>query len=176
MKNVSIILIMIFPLFLGRPVDEAKIYLESDSKREIITYQQTGNKGMATFQQLDMGRYNLLIDFPQQEGKWIKEKRKNITYTISSYDPAKKTFYFQSREGYFAIKIGGLKKIEKESLRGIFRELWGDGEDRVVICQFHALRDGAAITVKVTAITAARFKKLTDKTKDISTNSIPGAK
>lgn len=174
MKHLPLIIILLFPFFKGKPVHEAYIYLDSAIKRESIAYQQTGFKGMATFKHLDLGRYDLIIEFPQQEGKWIKEKRRHITYTKASYNASKKTYYYQGAEGFFAIKISGLQKIEKESLQGVFRELRGEEENRIVVCRFHALRDGAAISVKINAITAAQFKRFTDKTKDLSTLSIPG--
>ena len=65
-------------LFQKKEATNAKVILEDARLRKQVGYQETGNKGKAGFQYLSEGSYRLLIEFPQQEGKWLKEKKKNI--------------------------------------------------------------------------------------------------
>ncbi len=71
-------------LFQRKPATNALVILEDTKLRKQIGYQETGEKGKAGFQYLNEGSYRLLIEFPQQEGKWIKEKKKHSTLAKAS--------------------------------------------------------------------------------------------
>lgn len=177
MKISFLFFVLMIPFLSGKPVKNAKVFLENGNGRERIAFQQTGDLGKAAFQFLDAGSYRLLLEFPQQEGKWIKEKPRHSTLSKATFNPATKTYYYQAEEGFFAIKISGLKKVDKESFQALFRENRNDEGMQIIISQFQAQNRGAAISVSVKAITSARFKKMTDKAVgDISTISIPGAR
>ncbi|WP_340111791.1 hypothetical protein [Maribellus mangrovi] len=158
-------------LFGGKPAKNTGIYLEKGS--QLIAYQLTGDKGKVSFEYLDEGNYKISVLFPQQEGKYIKDKPKHRTLSKASYNAKKKTYYYQGNEGYFAIKFSGLSRIKSENFNAVFHEE-KNGEDTYnVILQFGAHGKNASISVSVEALTAAQFKKATDKATNISTLSIP---
>ena len=86
-----LILLLTFSSFLfqKKPATNARVILEDARLRKQVGYQETGEKGKAGFQYLNEGNYQLLIEFPQQEGKWIKEK--NITVPLPKPVLTKKT-------------------------------------------------------------------------------------
>jgi len=182
MKLLIILFTGLIPFFSGKPVENAEITLDRGTGRRVVAFQQTGSQGKVMFKHLDAGNYRLMITFPQQEGKWVKEKPRHSTLTKATYNPANKTYYYQAEEGFFAIKISGLKKVEKESFKPLFRENRTREEEedeniQIIVSQFLAKNRGATISVAVKAITAAQFKRVTLKTGgDISTISIPGAR
>lgn len=158
-------------LFGGKPAKNTGLYLEKGS--QLIAYQITGDKGKVSFDYLDEGSYKISVLFPQQEGKYIKDKPKHRTLSKASYNTKKRTYYYQGDEGYFAIKFSGLSKIKSENFNAVFSEE-KDGEDTYnVILQFGAHGTNASITVSVEVLTAAQFKKATDKATNISNLSIP---
>ena len=165
------------PFFGGKPVNNARIFLETNGGRKLVAFQETGSQGKAGFKFLDAGNYQLLIEFPQQEGKWLKEKQRNSTFTKASYNPKTKTYYYQGEEGFFLVKIRGTKKIDNETFKSVFREKRTDEGLQIIISQFQAKNKGAQISIIINVITAAQFKRFTDKIqRDISTISIPGAR
>lgn len=182
MKLLIILFTGLIPFFSGKPVENAEITLDRGTGRRVVAFQQTGSQGKVMFKHLDAGNYRLMITFPQQEGKWVKEKPRHSSLTKATYNPANKTYYYQAEEGFFAIKISGLKKVEKESFKPLFRENRTREEEedeniQIIVSQFLAKNRGATISVAVKAITAAQFKRVTLKTGgDISTISIPGAR
>ena len=176
MSKILIFLFLIFPFFSGKPAYRAHLYLESLSTRSTYAYQQTGSKGKVAFKYIEQGKYQLIAEFPQQGGKWIKEKRRHSTFTKSSYNPKNKTYYYQGNEGYFAVKLSGLKKIDKANIKGVFREKRGEEGIQIIITQLQATGNGANITISVKALTAAQFKRATDKIQDLSMISIPKVK
>jgi hypothetical protein len=182
MKLLIILFTGLIPFFSGKPVENAEITLDRGTGRKVVAFQQTGSQGKVAFKHLDAGNYRLMITFPQQEGKWVKERPRHSTLTKATYNPANKTYYYQAEEGFFAIKISGLKKVEKESFKPLFRENRTREEEedesiQIIVSQFLAKNRGASISVAVKAITAAQFKRVTLKAGgDISTISIPGAR
>lgn len=173
----AIILIFSCSIIHSKPIPKAILSLETGSGRGFIAMQQTGESGKAGFQYLDAGHYQLLVEFPQQDGKYLKEKPKHTTLTKVTYNGKKRIYYYQGTEGYFSVKLSRLKRIEKESLQAVFRERYTENRVQILMAQFQARRSGAAIAIQVEAITAAQFKKATDKLgSDISTISIQGVK
>lgn len=171
------IFITLFSIFSGKPAVDTEIFLEKGAQNELVGYQKAGFKGEVSFKHLDAGSYSLYIIFPQQEGKYLKEKPKHQSLTKATYNPKNKSYYYQGVEGYFTIKFSGVSKIDRENFRGVFREERGIEQPRIMIAQFGAKKDGASISLKVKAITASQFKKATEKAgQDISTLSIPGIK
>lgn len=161
----------------SKTIPKAVVTLESGSGKEVIGTQKTGESGKAGFYFLDPGYYQMLIEFPQQEGKYIEGKQKHSTLTKVTYNGAKRIYYYQGIEGYFSVKIIGLKRIDKETLQALFRERFKGEKLQILMGQFEAIKSGASISVEVEAITAADFKKATDKLgNDISTISIQGTK
>ena len=171
-----LILINIF-LFGHKPAPNAKVILENSSGRQQVGFQSTGEKGKAAFQYLNEGSYRLKIIFPQQEGKWIKEKRRHSTLTKAAYNPKNKTYYYQAKEGFFAIKFSHVRRIDKEQFKAVFREERNSEEPSVVIAEFQTRKSGAGIQIQIKAITASTFKKKTrNGENDITLLSIPGIK
>ena len=162
--------------FSQKPAVNTRVVLAS-AKGEQVGSQMIGEKGKAAFQYLNEGNYQLKIDFSQQEGKWIKEKRRHSTLIKASYNPKNKTYYYQGQEGYFAIRLSHIKKIENDQFKVIFREDRKEKGTRIVIAEFQARKNGAGLQVTVNAITAARFKKKTRKGEyNITMLSIPNIK
>ena len=163
----------LFSIFSGKPASKTEIYLEKGS--ELIAFQLTGKQGKVTFDHLDAGSYEILVLFPQQEGKYIVEKRKHQTMTKATYNAKNKTYYYQGIEGYFSIKFSGISKIDGENFAAVFNEETGDEVNRNSIVEFGAHKNGASISLSIKAITASDFKKAADKIgQDISSQSIRG--
>jgi hypothetical protein len=164
-------------LFQKKPATNALVILEDARLRKQVGYQETGEKGKAGFQYLNEGSYRLLIEFPQQEGKWIKEKKQNSSLAKASFNEKNRTYYYQGIEGYFAIKFEATRRIGSDEFKPVFREVKGERERQIVIAEFQARRDGARVELTINAITAKKFKKATKKIQnDISTISIQGIK
>lgn len=162
----------------GKPAEKAVVFIESNKRNQKpIAHQITGETGKAAFKFLDEGNYRMLIDFPQQEGKWMEEKSRHYTITKSTYNPKNKTYYYKGEDGYFSIKFSRLRKIDSEDFRPVFREITQE-ENRVInLLDFSTRRNGGQIQVKIKALTAKQFKRKTDKIEqDISEISIPGQK
>lgn len=177
MKILFFILITGFPFFAGKKTPGAGLFLESGSGREMIAFQESGEQGKVSFRFLDAGVYRLLIEFPQQTGRWIEEKPRHSTLAKASYSPQKKTYYYQGREGYFAIKFSGLKKIEPDNFQPVFREIRQEDRDQINVLQFKTRNRGGQINILVKTLTAAQFKRKAEKAEnDISLLSIPGIK
>jgi uncharacterized surface anchored protein len=177
MKILILLLAFSSFLFQKKPATNARVILEDARLRKEIGTQETGENGKAGFQYLDEGSYRLLIEFPQQEGKWIKEKKKHITLAKASFNEKNRTYYYQGIEGYFAVKFESTRRVDSDEFRPVFREVRGGDERQIVIAEFQARKDGARVELTVTAITAGKFKKATQKIEnDISTISIQGIK
>jgi len=170
-------LLSVFLIFgLGKPAEKAVVFLESQGQnKKPLAHQITGESGKAAFKFLDEGNYRLLIDFPQQEGKWIEEKRKHYTITKSSYNIQNKTYFYKGEEGYFSIKFSDLRKINQEDFLPVFRERKLDENSIINVLDFSTRRRGGKIQVKIKALTAKQFKRKTDKIEqNISELSMPG--
>ena len=177
MKLIILLLITSMSIFSSKKVRDAKVYLEDISGTELIAFQKTGEEGKVAFKYLDAGKYRILIDFPQQRGKWVEEKSKHSTLTKASYNAKTKSYFYQGYEGFFMIEFEGIKNIESENFGVVFKEDKDEEEIRIVLVEFIAGKDNANITVSVKAITASQFKKYTDKAEnDISMFSIQGIK
>nr|WP_321353625.1 hypothetical protein [uncultured Draconibacterium sp.] len=175
MNLLIVLFFSILSIFIGKPTEKTEVYLEKGG--QLIAFQATGEKGKVSFKYLDEGSYKLLLVFPQQEGKYIKEKPKHETMTKATYNPKNKTYYYQGTEGFFSIKFRDLSRIKSDNFSAIFREEQ-DGEDKFnAVAEFGIHNAGGSIGVFVEAITAAQFKKAADKNgQDISTQSIRGIK
>ncbi len=164
-----------FSIFTGKPAPKTEVYLEKGS--ELIAFQVTGKQGKVTFDHLDAGSYHISLLFPQQEGKYLKEKSKHQTMTKATYNSKSKTYYYQGVEGYFSVKFSGISKIDGENFAAVFKEEHEEEATYSIISEFGAHKDGASISLSIKAITASDFKKATDKIgQDISTQSIRGIK
>ena len=162
--------------FSQKPAERVEVYL-IDSGGEVVAYQKTGEKGKVTFQYIEEGNFRIMLVFPQQEGKYIREKRRHQTLTKAAYNEKNKTYYYQGKEGFFAIKFSGLKRIEQEQFKAIFHENKEEEGAEIEIAQFQTRKNGAQISVQVKALKAKEFNKITRKTgNDISMYSIPGIK
>ncbi len=170
MRLFIILSLFLFNVFGGHPTQKAEIYLENG--RQLIAFQVTGEKGKVQFSHLDAGSYRILVVFPQQEGKYIETKSKHQTMTKASYNPRKKTYYYQGNEGYFAVHFSGISNIKSENFNTVFKEDKDEDGTYNIIAEFGAHRKNAGIDLRVEALTAAQFKKATEKATDISTLSI----
>ena len=177
MKLFILLFVTVFSFFVGKPAKDTKVILESISGDKQIGYQTVGEKGKAVFQYLDGGSYRLVIEFPQQEGKWIKEKPKYSTLTKATYNEKKGTYYYQGHEGYFSVKLKKFRKVDRGSFRTVFKEGRGEKANKIVIAEFIAKKNGAQFTLLIKRLTAKQFKKATNKVEnDISMISIQGIK
>jgi len=177
MKLLIILLTFSSFLFQKKPATNALVILEDARLRKQVGYQETGEKGKAAFQYLNQGSYQLLIEFPQQDGKWIKEKKQNSTLAKASFNEKNRTYYYQGIEGYFAIKFGAIRRIGTNEFKPVFREFRGERTRQIVIAEFQTRKNGARVELTINAITAKKFKKATHKIEnDISTISIQGIK
>lgn len=177
MRFLLFIIIATIPFFPGKPADEATVILENANGSEMIAFQRTGEKGKVSFKHLNAGTFSIVIEFPQQEGKWIKTKRRFNTLTKASYNPQNKTYFYQGAEGFFSIKIENTRRIDPNTFNPVFREIRSEKGNPINVLQFQARNRGAKISLKIKALTAAQYKRLTNKTKStVSTISIPGAR
>jgi len=161
----------------GKPAKNARVILDDITNRKQVGYQEVGEKGKAGFQYLNAGNYRLIIEFPQQEGKWLKEKKQHSTLSKASFNEKNKTYYYQGSEGYFAVKFESTRRVDSDEFKPVFREVKGEREKQVVIAEFQTRKDGARIELTIKAITAKKFKRATLKVEnDISTISIQGIK
>ena len=176
MKFGFLVLLLNVFLFSQKPAINARVILE-DTKGEQVGYQIVGDKGKAAFQYLNDGTYRVKIIFPQQEGKWIKEKRSYNNLIKASYNPKNKTYYYQGNEGYFSVKFSHLRRVEDDQFKAIFSEDRRGSRTGVAIAEFQSKKSGAGLQVAVSAITATRFKKKTRKGEyNITLLSIPNIK
>ncbi len=171
-----LITVNLFNLF-QKPAINARVILEDVSGRQQAGYQIVGEKGKAAFQYLNRGNYRLKIIFPQQEGKWVKEKPRHSTLTKAAFNPKNKTYYYQGKEGYFSVKFNRIRKVNKDQFKAIFREDRREDDNGILIADFQTRKNGAGLLLTVKAITAARFKKKTrNGENDITLLSIPNMK
>lgn len=172
MRLIVILFVSILSLFSGKPAKNTEVYLEKG--RQLIAYQITGEKGKIDFQHLDPGSYRISVILPQQDGKYINGKPKHKTLTKAAYNPKNKTYYYQGREGFFALKFTGLSKIKSENFHAIFKEEQNEKKTFIVISEFGAHGKNASIGISIQAITPAQFKKASEKAaNNISMLSIP---
>lgn len=172
-----ILMLFCYSLTSAKPVSKARLSLENGTGSALIAYQLTGETGSAIFGFLDPGYYQLLVEFPQQEGKYTKDNSTHTTLTKVTYNGKKRIYYYQGLEGYFAVRLSGLKKMNKKTVQAVFRERHKEDKLQILMAQFEAAKRGASIKITVEAITAVQFKKATDKLgSDISTISIQGVK
>lgn len=177
MKLLILLFYLLSFLFGSKPAKNARIIIEDTIHRKQIGYQETGEKGKAGFAYLNKGSYRMMVEFPQQEGKWIKEKDRYETLAKASFNNKNRTYYYQGIEGYFAVRFAGTRRIESDEVKAVFREVRGERANQIVITEFKTRKDGARIEMNIKAITARKYKKQTQKTEnDISTLSIPGQK
>ncbi|MFW5773339.1 MAG: hypothetical protein ACOCWD_01550 [Tangfeifania sp.] len=170
-------LLSVFLIFgSGKPAEKAVVFIESNKRNQKpIAHQITGETGKAAFRFLDEGNYRMLIDFPQQDGKWTEEKSRHYTITKSTYNPKNKTYYYKGEEGYFFIKFSRLRKIDSEGFKPVFREIKQKDNSLINLLDFKTRKNRGQIQVKIGALTARQFKRKTDKIEqDISEISIPG--
>ena len=164
-----------FTIFPGKPAQHTEVYLERGG--QLIAFQATGTQGKVTFDHLDAGSYSLSLVFPQQDGKYLKEKPKHQTMTKATYNPKNKTFYYTGKEGFFSIKFINISRVKSENFKAVFKEDHDEEDTYKIIAEFGAHKDGASMGIFIKAITASQFKKATDKIgQDISTQSIRGVK
>jgi len=177
MRILFIFFIAVFPFFMGKPAKDTKVILEDISGKMQIGTQTVGEKGKATFQYLNGGTYRLAIEFPQQQGKWIKEKPKHSTLTKATFNEKIKTYYYQGNEGFFSVKLKKFRKIDRDSFRAVFKEERNETDQKIIIAEFIAKKNGAQFSLLVKKLTAKQFKKATDKVgNDISMISIQNIK
>lgn len=177
MKLLIFLFIIVIPFFSGKPAINAKVILEDNLGRTQFGYQSVGEKGKAAFQYLNDGNYRLIIEFPQQEGKWIKEKPRHSTFTKATFNPKNKTYYYQGTEGYFSVKFSQFRKIDRDNFKAVFKETRGKENRQTVVAEFNAKKNGAQVFLQIRKLKAAQFKRATDKIgNDISMISIKNIK
>jgi hypothetical protein len=177
MQFLFFLLSVLFIFGIGKPVDEAVVFIETRNNEKPVAHQITGETGKASFKFLDEGNYHMLIDFPQQEGKWMEEKSRHYTITKSTYNPKNKTYFYKGNEGYFSVKFSGLRKIDSEDFNPVFREIKQQDNTLIHLLDFYIRKNGGQVQVKIRALTAKQFKRKTERVEqDISEISIPGQK
>lgn len=168
-----VLLYTILSIFGGQPTEKAEVYLEKG--RQLTGFQVTGVKGKAEFNYLDAGSYRVSIVFPQQDGKFMKDKPKYRSLSKASYNSRKRTYYYQGNEGYFAIHFSGISNVKSENFVAVYKEEKDEDSTYQVLAEFGAHKNNASLSIRVETLTPARFKKLVEKpgTNDISILSIP---
>lgn len=173
----STILIVLFPFFSGNPASDAQVILMEKQGRKQVALQETGEKGKAAFHYLKEGSYSLGIRFPQQEGKWIKERPRHQTLTKATFNEKKQIYYYQGREGYFSVRYTSRRRMDRQTFKAVFRENKSEEGNTAVIADFSTKRKGAKLELQVRKLTARKFKKKTRKIRnDISMISIRGVR
>ena len=66
----------VFAVSAGNPVKDAQVYIETVKNSEQIAFRKTGDSGSLTFNELDKGRYNIVVVFPAQKGKLAHGRKK----------------------------------------------------------------------------------------------------
>lgn len=174
MKFLFFLFVIIIPFFMGKPAIDTKVTLEDNYGRNQINYQTVGEKGRASFQYISTGNYRIVVEFPQQNGKWVKTKPRYNTLTKAAFNTKNDTYFYQGFEGFFSVKLSGFRRIDKENLRPVFHEIKEDGNTKIVITEFFARKNGAQVSLQIKKLTAAQFKWATDKAaNDLSLLSIP---
>lgn len=75
------------------------------------------------------------------------------------------------------MKYKKVRKIDRDSFRSVFKEGRGEDENKIVVAEFIAKRNNAQFSLIIKKLTAAQFKKATDKVRnDISMISIQNIK
>jgi len=172
-KILLIILAIIWPFNPGKPAKDVLVAIENSRSREPVAWQVTGDKGKVSIAHLDDNDYQLVMEFPQLEGKWINTSKRHRVLTKATYNPKNKTYYYQGEEGYFSVKFFRTKRINNEDFNPVFREIREDGYFRYVIAWFTSHRNGAEISVQVKKLKASQFKRKVEKIDhDISALSI----
>ncbi len=173
MQVLLILVFWVFSIFGGHRTDKAEVYLENG--KQLVGFRATGVKGKVEFNHLDAGSYRVSIVFPQQDGKYMKDKPKYRSLSKASYNPRKKTYYYQGNEGYFAIHFSGISNVKSENFVAVFKEEKDEENTYQVLVEFGAHRNNAGISIRIETLTPARFKKAVEKTatNDISILSIP---
>ncbi len=177
MQNLFLLLAAIIPVLFGKPASDTFITLKNSSTQETIAFQRTGAKGKVVFKYLDAGNYQLLIEFPQQKGKWIKEKPRHSSMTKAAYDERSETYYYQGSEGFFSVSFSSIRKHNNEKFNPVFREHRQKEGQPIEILNFRINRNGGQIKMKVKALTARQYQRKAEKaSKRLSTLSIRGIK
>ncbi|HKJ79422.1 MAG TPA: hypothetical protein VKA10_07800 [Prolixibacteraceae bacterium] len=173
MKLIFLFLVLAWLFLGGNPAQDAVFILENNRNNEQVFWQRTGENGKVSMQHLDEGNYRLVIEFPQLDGKWLREKKRHEVMTKATYNPKKRTYYYQGDEGFFSVKFSRIKRIESE--KAVFQEIRLEDRNEYVIARFETSKMGAKISMQVKKLTSAQFKRAVEKIEepDISTLSIP---
>ena len=121
----------------------------------VVAYQQTGEKGKVSFKHLDEGANQIVLVIPQQDRKLLREKPKHRTLTKATFNPKNKTYYYQGEEGFFAVKLSNLSKIDKNTFSSVFREVRDEDENKIIIARFFVNNKGGDLTLNIEAISAS---------------------
>lgn len=177
MRLLILLFITAIFFFSGKPAKDTIVFLQDSTGKTQIGFQTVGEKGKAAFQYLNEGSYRLVFEFPQQEGKWIKEKARHRTLTKATFNKKNKTYYYQGTEGFFSVEFKRVRKIDRKTFHPVFKEVRGEASRQIVVAEFIAKRNGAQFSLQIKKLTAAQFKKATDKIgNDISMISIRNIK
>ena len=133
MRILIIILAIIWPFSPGKPVKDVLVTVENSRSKEPVAWQETGENGKVSIAHLDEGDYQLVMEFPHLDGKWIKTAKRHHVLTKAAYNPKNKTYYYQGEEGYFSVKFFRTRRISNENFNAVFREIRGDRNFKYVI-------------------------------------------
>lgn len=164
---ISLIVIFILATFFsiaGEPVPGAEVYIEQETGKEPIAFQQTGDSGTASFAYLDKGVYRVYLVLPRQRGKLAGGDEKVECDLMAGYHADKKTYFLQQPEGYFTVQFSGFKKLAASG----FAPGFGDrsrGSNRILVGTFEVDGNNGSITLAIEAETAKTFAKNVMKVK-----------
>jgi hypothetical protein len=177
MRLLLLLFIGLFPFFNGKPAKDAKIILEDIAGKKQFEMHTVGKKGKASFNHLVGGSYRLAIEFPQQEGRWKKQKPRHSTLTKATFSEKTRTYYYQGSEGFFSVKLNKFRRIDRDSFRAVFKEGRNEASQKIIIAEFIAKKNRAQFSMQIKKLTAKQFKKATAKVgNDISIISIQNIK
>lgn len=161
------LLTFVFAVSAGNQVKDAEVYIEKVKDGEQIAFRKTGDSGSLTFNELDKGKYNIVVVFPAQKGK-LAHGRKKINLNLKvGYHADKKMYFINEKEGNFIITFSGIKKISGSNISPMYEVVKTRKDDpRIVVGKFEVDRKSGTFKMKIEALSDKNFKKTVEKYKD----------
>lgn len=159
--------IFVLAVSAGKPVKDAQIYIETVKNSEQIAFRKTGDNGSITFNELDKGKYNIIVVFPAQKGKLAHSRKKMNLNLKVGYHADKKMYFISENEGNFIITFSGIKKIDNSNISPMYEVIKNRKDDpRIVIGKFEVDGKSGTFKMKIEALSDKNFKKSVEKYKD----------
>ena len=152
----------------GKPVSNAKIYLETEPGRKTVAFQQTGEAGRVTFAHLNKGVYKIVLEIPFQSGKRTEKEEKGEGDLQVGYHSKKQLYFFQQPQGYFTVKFSDLKHLNHSNITPMFELEKTINVERVVIGKLEVTSNCGRLSMFLSAHTQRKYLKQVQKYKEDS--------